>query len=156
MTVEREVRRIDRNVVIEKHSKAGVGTPCHRLCASPEHSVMHYEKVRLFLCCARHAPAREIHACCDLSDIAAVCELQAVHGAGIIRNRRRCEQRIEIGDDLRSSRHLAILSCIESGRILSVKDPPFMRALIESTAVATTRGTAAAVAGFATYFTTSS
>src|SRR4051794_9426915 len=105
MHVERQMCRVNGDVVIDECSETAVAMGGNRLDTAPEHAVMYDEQLRSLPDCAVGGIRREIDGGRYARDLARILELQSVHGIRIVRNGVRVERRIEKADHRGEARH---------------------------------------------------
>jgi hypothetical protein len=84
MGVERQVRGIHRDVVLQKRANPPVAVPHYRLSPIPHHSVMHHQQIRTLGTRQLYASQREINSGRDTLNTPTVLQLKTVVRVGVI------------------------------------------------------------------------
>ena len=98
MSIQRQVRAINREVILEQAADQLVAFSGPRVGRPPEKPVMHQQQVGL----GRHRQPDgrqgRVHRRCDPGDRAAILDLQAVGGPFVILHPGRAQQPVAVAD----------------------------------------------------------
>jgi hypothetical protein len=105
VAVQRQVRGVDGDVVIEQSLESTVDDAADRLRAGPEHPVVHEQEVGSGVDRAVYRAAREVHRRRHLLHAPRVLELQPVERAAVVGRVARREQVVEVANEVGKRKH---------------------------------------------------
>ena len=105
MNVERQMRAVERDVVFECEFQLPPQCVCHWAQSRPEQTVMHDQKIDIFICGFGQDARRDIHRRANFRRAAGVFDLQTVQRIVPIADFANAQVVVGVLNNFRQSRH---------------------------------------------------